>query len=103
MLAVLANDSNDNKEKSTLEIKSITYCAGNIVIDITASKTINVDVAVSTTNGFVKAMLKNKILESGHNKLTIPALLRKSDVADIVTVSCKGERHSKLITVNSNE
>ncbi|MBQ9093633.1 MAG: hypothetical protein IJY03_06540 [Prevotella sp.] len=68
-----------------------------------ATKEMDVDIAVSSVYGTpIKTYSKQKV-ETGNNKIAISALLDQRDLASIVTVSHKDERHSKTITVGSHE
>ena len=106
-LAVLSReeggDSVVDNGASTFSIASVQYKSGVLNVEIEASKSMNVDITASNVAGVVKLPAYKEKLHSGHNILTIPVLFEKSDVAGIITVSRKDERHSKTITVRSRE
>ena len=68
-----------------------------------ATKEMDVDIVINSVYGTpIKTYSKQKV-ETGNNKIAISALLNSNDLASIVTVSHKDERHSKTITVGSHE
>lgn len=105
LLAVLTRDSQAMSDSATpsFTLNSVTYSSGQLTLDITATKEMDVDIAISSVYGTpIKTYSKQKV-EMGNNKIAISALLDQRDLASIVTVSHKDERHSKTITVGSHE
>ena len=106
-LAVLSReeggDSDVDNGASTFSIASVQYKSGVLNVEIEASKSMNVDITASNVAGVVKLPSYRAELHSGHNILTVPVLFENSDVAVIITVLCKNERHSKTITVRNRE
>ena len=100
LLAVLSKDNSTTEEQeATFSITSVKYNSGTLTIDIDASEPMNVDITATNVSGIVKLPSCSKELHSGHNILTIPTLFKKNDVAGVVNISRKNERHSKTITV----
>ncbi|MDE5986812.1 MAG: sel1 repeat family protein [Prevotella sp.] len=105
LLAVLTRDSQAMTDNATpsFTLNSVTYTSGHLTLDITATKEMDVDIAISSVYGTpIKTYSKQKVI-AGNNKIAISALLDQRDLASIVTVSHKDERHSKTITVGSHE
>ncbi len=105
LLAVLTQDGTCPAEHSpsTFTLNSVTYSSGQLALDITATMDMDVDITINSIYGTPTNFHNMQKLETGNNKITIPALLNSSDAASIVTVTHKDERHSKTITVGGHE
>ena len=106
-LAVLSRDNDANCLNSdslnTFSIQQVQYSAGLLEMEIVASKDMDVNVSISSIYGTLLQNLGKQRLVEGNNKLTFRALSMQEGAACIITVSRKGERHSKTITVRSHE
>ena len=104
LFAILTRNSNEGaSQTTTFDITSIKYKSGEISVNINASKAMDVDITVTTISGLVRLPTTHKELRLGHNTLTIPISFNNGDVAGIVSVIHKNERHSKAITVINHE
>lgn len=106
LLAILS--SNDtfvkgNECQSSFSIGNVFYDGNNVNIEVTSARAMDVDVFFTSGDGLLKKQKNKYSIEEGCNNIRIPALFLKKDVINVVTISNKGERHSKTITVESYE
>lgn len=105
LLAILnkVSMSEDDEMGSAFSIVNVSYDGNEVILDITSTKNMDVDISFTTPLGVLNKQKKNQTLKVGYNKIRIPASFSAKDMTKIVTVHHKGERHSKVITVGNYE
>ena len=105
LLAVLKKVDTDvtDDEDASFVINKITYSSGKLTLNILSSEETEVDINVCSILGLPIRTFKSQKLEVGDNNIVLATLLSKNELANVVTVNSKAERHSKKITVVGNE
>ncbi|MCM1148442.1 MAG: hypothetical protein NC124_16785 [Clostridium sp.] len=106
MIAVLTRDGwsvTDASAEPSFTLNSASYSGGQLLLDITATVDMEADISLCSVYGTTIQQLGTKRIEKGSNKIAVPALLNRRDMAGIVAVSHKNERHSRTITVGGYE
>ncbi|MDE6152426.1 MAG: hypothetical protein K2G12_10650 [Prevotella sp.] len=99
-LCATAQTGKPKKDRERKRMAEIT-----LSVSVSNVQTSEMDVGIAANSVYERPSkaCDTKKIATGDNKPAVPALLSQGNLAGIVTVSHKDERHSKTITVSSHE